>query len=93
MKRKGKKTFRGTPQEHKMNAAQSLREVRKFVKHTREDLRKGDCDSAFYSLAQVLESSGYFYSDRAHANRRDVTDRTWRVSGRLMDAFKKKCLR
>lgn len=92
MKRKGKKTFRGAPAEHRKAAKIDLSDSRRAQKDFNKQLRQGDCSSALTSLiraskAQANYSAEIFYSDRRKSKplRKAVE--------KMQDRFLLKCLR
>lgn len=95
MKRKGKKTFRGTERQHMIEAADTLKNLRRRLKDTQKEINKGNCDGAYWDLLMASEAEGWFYANRSHARKPTtlVADRAWQMTGKVRSAFKKKCVR
>jgi len=107
MKRKGKKTFRGTALEHEDAAKEELTWFRSSERAFNMAVKENDCGFALNSLANAIRAQGTIglelhYADMRQASgspfrRRDSSDKqadsTWRSVNKMQDTFAEKCLR
>lgn len=98
MKRKGKKTFRGLPSQHKVAAKSAAKSMRQEVSRSVQASKRGDCEKALFFLENAAHRFG-----AQDANLRDSNigviafDRAYEPSLKAFEkadaAFRKFCLR
>lgn len=93
MKRKSKKTFRGTPEEHLSYAAKHTRVVGKLAAKAEAALKKKKCKLAFWSIVQMSEEVGAVGSNLGWSNRIKRTKASERKVNRALDEFNRRCVR
>jgi len=107
MKRKSKKTFRGTSAEHKVAAEEELTWFRSYERAFNMAVKEKNCTFALNSLSNAIRAQGTMglelhYADMRKAPRspfekRDSSDKqadsTWKSVNKMQDRFAEKCVR
>ena len=106
MKRKGKKTFRGMPEQHAASAARGLKFTRDYIRGAnkilkRERLSRADCGDALAYLRDAERDTGRYNAEKGWANRKDVKARPFKSAssrvnkqlGKTAMLLAKKCFR
>jgi len=98
MKRKGEKTFRGLPAQHKFAAKSAAKSMRQELSRSVQASKRGDCDKALFFLENAAHRFG-----AQDANLRDSNigilafDKAYEPSRRAFQKadtiFRKFCLR
>jgi len=92
MKRKGKKTFRGTELEHRGDAVNAKAKTLTAAARTYDYASRGDCKTAIGTLMTSLESLGKYNTHMESANLTPDVDVAVEV-GRGSHKFQNMCLR
>lgn len=94
---KRRKSYRGTPGEHKRDAVESTRMMKGAAREMRSFLRAGNCYEALHSLRNAVASSGRALDAslyvRASQRRRLRRTGTNRLLDNLEGAFYRKCVK
>lgn len=92
MKRKSKKTFRGTPEEHLSSAAKRTKNVGKLADQVVEAVRKAKCERAFWELVSMSEEVGAVGADLGWSKRAKKTSASERKVNKALDVFNRVCV-
>lgn len=93
MKRKGKKTFRGTPQQHLTSAAKGIAATRKLANKAYEQIQLGRCESAFWKIVAMSEEYGAANHDLWWQKKMKKTRASQSKVNKVLEKFNKVCLR
>jgi len=92
MKRKGKKTFRGTPEQHLKEASEAAEVVRFQTKAATAALKRDDCAAAYSKIQLLLLGSGRYMAHRIESGK-GARGRAAKSVNRINAMFIRKCLR
>lgn len=92
---KRRKSYRGTPSEHRGAALEYVKQARRAMKELPGALRASNCGEAFILVGELREAEGAYLAHRAGAGRSKYGGEyaLFKKSAKAMDAFRSKCVR
>jgi len=92
MKRKSKKTFRGTPEQHRKAAKVDVRMARNAQKDFNYSMNKGNCHNALTYLVVATSALSHYSAEAFYSDSRK-TKNARGVMQQMANRFSAKCLR
>jgi hypothetical protein len=90
-----RKSYRGTPDEHRQLAVDALRITKQKFKHLNDAIRAGRCSVALAYIPEAAFFNGVYRRERSHAGKKSEAARLrmYAKMDRTLNAFAAKCLR